>query len=85
LPRALGEGKAQNGEPEQAVEINDRLTDIIRREEITKAEAMRRAFALLSVAEQEKAKGNSPGIIREDPRSRELQAIGWWWVSDELK
>lgn len=57
-------------------EISDRLTEIARKEGITKAEAMRRAFALLSVAEQEKAKGNSLGIVREDPNSHTLQAIG---------
>ncbi|WP_346798750.1 CopG family transcriptional regulator [Halomonas sp. Bachu 37] len=57
-------------------EISDRLTEIARKEGITKAEAMRRAFALLSVAEQEKAKGNSLGIVREDPQSHQLQAIG---------
>ena len=57
-------------------EISDRLTEIARKEGITKAEAMRRAFALLSVAEQEKAKGNSLGIAREDPNSHTLQAIG---------
>lgn len=56
-------------------EINNRLTEIARREGITKAEAMRRAFALLSVAEQEKSKGNSLGIVREDPDKRELKAI----------
>ena len=57
-------------------EISDRLTDIARKEGITKAEAMRRAFALLSVAEQEKAKGNALGIVREDPKSHKLHAIG---------
>lgn len=57
-------------------DISERLNEIARKEGITKAEAMRRAFALLSVAEQEKFKGNSLGIVREDPNSHELQAIG---------
>ena len=57
-------------------EINDRLTEIADKERITKAEAMRRAFALLSIAEMEKAKGNSIGIVRENPGSHDLQTIG---------
>ncbi len=57
-------------------EINARLTEIAQKEGITKAEAMRKAFALLSVAEQEKAKGNSLGIVRESEENHELQTIG---------
>ena len=57
-------------------EIDSRLTAIAQKEGISKAEAMRRAFALLSVAEQEKAKGNSLGIVREDLEKHELIAIG---------
>jgi len=57
-------------------EIDARLTVIANKEGISKAQAMRKAFALLSVAEQESAKGNSLGIVREDPDSHELHAIG---------
>lgn len=57
-------------------EIDARLTAIANKEGISKAQAMRKAFALLSVAEQESAKGNSIGIVREDPNNHELQAIG---------
>ncbi|PID43984.1 MAG: hypothetical protein CSA52_03425 [Gammaproteobacteria bacterium] len=57
-------------------DINTRLTEIAKKEGITKAEAMRKAFALLSIAEQEKAKGNSLGIVRENKENHELQAIG---------
>lgn len=57
-------------------EIDARLTEIARKEGISKAQAMRKAFALLSIAEQESTKGNSLGIVREDPDSHELQAIG---------
>ncbi|MBI2379227.1 MAG: ribbon-helix-helix protein, CopG family [Gammaproteobacteria bacterium] len=48
-------------------EINDTLDAIARRSGISKAEAMRRAFALLAIADQEKQKnrGRSLGIIRE--------------------
>lgn len=56
-------------------EIDARLTEIAQKEGISKAEAMRRAFALLSVAEVEKAKGNSLGIVREDD-NHELRALG---------
>jgi hypothetical protein len=38
-------------------EIDERLSDIAKRNGITKAEAMRRAFALLAVADHRKAKG----------------------------
>lgn len=57
-------------------EINARLTAIAKKEGISKAEAMRKAFALLAVAEGEKVKGNSLGIVREDEESHELKAIG---------
>jgi len=58
-------------------EIDERLTEIARKEGITKAEAMRKAFALLSVAIEESAKGNSLGIVREDPKNgHELQVLG---------
>ena len=57
-------------------EIDSRLTAIAQKEGISKAEAMRKAFALLSVAEVEKSKGNSLGIVRENPDSHILEAIG---------
>lgn len=56
-------------------EIDTRLSSIARKQGISKAEAMRRAFALLSVADQETAKGNYLGIVREDAGSHELRAI----------
>jgi hypothetical protein len=46
-------------------EIDEKLTTIAKSSGITKAEAMRRAFALLSVAFDEKIKGNSLGIVRD--------------------
>lgn len=57
-------------------EIDSRLSEIARKQGISKAEAMRRAFALLSVAEVEQSKGNSLGIVREDSDSHELKALG---------
>lgn len=57
-------------------EIDARLTAIAKKAGISKAEAMRKAFALLAVAEAEKVKGNSLGIVREGEESHELKAIG---------
>ena len=37
---------------------------------------MRKAFALLSMAMNESSKGNSLGIVRENPEDHGLQAIG---------
>ena len=58
-------------------EIDNSLTEIAERYGITKAEAMRRAFALLSVADSEKRKGKgfSLGIVRENEQ-HELEAVG---------
>lgn len=47
-------------------EVDDRLTEIARKSGITKAEAMRRAFALLSVAHQERERGNSLAVVDDD-------------------
>lgn len=58
-------------------EIDEKLTDIAERYGITKAEAMRRAFALLTVADEEKKKGRgfSLGIVKENSK-HELEAVG---------
>jgi Arc/MetJ-type ribon-helix-helix transcriptional regulator len=42
---------------------------------ITKAEVIRRAFALLQVSENEKKKGNSIGIISENEK-HEMKVVG---------
>jgi hypothetical protein len=57
-------------------EIDARLTEIAQKEGISKAEAMRKAFALLSVAVEETAKGNSLGIVREDPENHKTEVLG---------
>lgn len=57
-------------------EIDNKLTEIAKRNGITKAEAMRRAFALLAIADQEKRKkGFSLGIVRER-EDHTLEAVG---------
>lgn len=48
-------------------EVDRRLTEIAKRSGITKAEAMRRAFALLAVADDEKSKGNTLAVVKELP------------------
>lgn len=60
-----------------APEIDNRLSEIAQRIGITKAEAMRRAFALLAVADEEKRKnnGSSLGIVKE-MEDHTLQAVG---------
>ncbi|MFJ5356494.1 ribbon-helix-helix domain-containing protein [Pectobacterium sp. CHL-2024] len=42
------------------------LDETAKSQGITKSDVIRRAFALLKVSEQEKSKGNSLGIIKED-------------------
>lgn len=56
-------------------EIDGALTDIAKLSGITKAEAMRRAFALLAVAYAEKKPGFSLGIVRERD-DHTLEAVG---------
>jgi predicted transcriptional regulator len=56
-------------------EIDGKLTQIAKANGITKAEAMRRAFALLSVAEETKAiPGQSLGIVKQ--MDGHLEAVG---------
>jgi len=53
------------------------LTEIAKREKITKAETMRRAFALLVLSEAEKENGNSLAVVRKnenDPAKYEIIA-----------
>ena len=58
-------------------DTDERLTDIAVWNGITKAEAMRRAFAMLALADEEKQKGKgfSLGIVRENV-NHELEAVG---------
>jgi predicted transcriptional regulator len=57
-------------------EIDQALNDISRRRGMTKAEAMRKAFALLVIADSEARKpGFSLGIVREHD-DHTLEAVG---------
>ena len=58
-----------------ADEIDSRLNEIAENSGISKAETIRKAFALLSMAFSEKAKGNSLGIVRENPEDQQIQVI----------
>lgn len=51
-----------------SAEVDERLTEIAKKSGITKAEAMRRAFALLSVAHEEKDRGHSLAVVDDQMR-----------------
>lgn len=55
-------------------EIDKTLSQIAANNHTTKAEVMRKAFALLAVAEEEKGKGNSMAIVKED-ENREAKIV----------
>ena len=57
-------------------EIDNRLTEIAKRNGFSKADAMRKAFALLALADTEKQKqGFSLGVVRERD-DRKLEVVG---------
>jgi len=51
-------------------EIDDRLSDIARRRNISKAQVMQRAFALLAVAVDEEEQGHSLGIFKSSDKGK---------------
>ncbi len=53
-------------------EINDRLSEIAKRNGMTMGETMQKAFALLSIAERNKQNGFSIGVISEKNGSKEI-------------
>ena len=55
-------------------DIDQKLTEIARTNHISKGEVMRNAFALLVLAENEKKKGFSMGIIKESD-DHSLEAV----------
>jgi metal-responsive CopG/Arc/MetJ family transcriptional regulator len=57
-------------------EIVEMLNEISTKEGIAKSEAVRRALALLAIADTAKTNGHSLGIVRTEPDSSELQVIG---------
>ena len=59
-----------------SVRIDDVLTNFATKNRVSKAEALRRAVAVLDLAEQEKIKGRSLGIVEEDKNTHDLHAIG---------
>lgn len=57
-------------------EMESLIEQTAKRDGITKAEVIRKAFALLQVSENEKKKGNSLGIISEDRANHEMRVVG---------
>lgn len=58
-------------------EVDSYLTGFAKKKGITKAEAMRRAFSLLAIADREDEKGNGFGIgIVKDGEDGKLEAVG---------
>lgn len=55
-------------------DIDRKLTEIARANHISKGEVMRNAFALLVLAENEKKKGFSVGIVKESD-DHSLEAV----------
>ena len=62
------------------VEVSDSfdevLTNFAARNRVSKAEAVRRALAVLALVERETIKGRSLGIVEEDNDTHELHAVG---------
>lgn len=52
------------------------LTNFAARNRVSKPEAVRRALAVLALAEREQTRGRSLGIVEEDRDTRELHAVG---------
>ncbi|ALE68299.1 hypothetical protein AAW18_07305 [Xanthomonas campestris pv. campestris] len=56
--------------PRYTVDLSDKVIDNLDsyadRQHISRAEALKRALSLLILADQESAKGNSLGIVREE-------------------
>ena len=52
------------------------LTNFATRNRVSRAEAVRRALAVLVLVEQETIKGRSLGIVEEDRNTRKLHAVG---------
>ena len=60
---------------ELSKEIDDCLAETAKGQNMTKVQAIEKAFALLSIANEQKLKGRSLGIVEEDPESHDLKAI----------
>ena len=60
---------------DMTAEIEQVLDEFASREQVTKGEALRRAIGLLSIAQEQKQKGNCLGVVREG-EDDELEPIG---------
>lgn len=56
-------------------EIDRCLTDIARRSDLSKGEAIRRAFALLAIADVEENKGNFLAVVRKNKENNLLETV----------
>lgn len=56
-------------------EMESLIEETSKREGITKAEVIRKAFALLQISESEKKKGRAIGVISEDS-NHEMRVVG---------
>lgn len=57
-------------------EMEALIEETSKREGISKAEVIRKAFALLKISETEKSKGRAIGIIKEDEHNHEMKVVG---------
>ncbi|HEK0966003.1 TPA: ribbon-helix-helix protein, CopG family [Proteus mirabilis] len=57
-------------------EMEKLIDETAKKEGISKADVVRKAFALLQVSETEKKKGRSLGIITEEQNSHEMKVVG---------
>lgn len=58
-------------------EIDEKITKIAKENHTTKAEIMRKAFALLSIAEEAKQMGRSIGILERDKDKVIARVVGY--------
>lgn len=65
--------------PRYTVDISDKVVKDLelfaKRNGISRAEAARRAFALLALADAEANRGNTLGIVHENEESHELEVV----------
>jgi metal-responsive CopG/Arc/MetJ family transcriptional regulator len=66
--------------PRYTVDLADKVIEDLDKfaasQHISRAEAIKRALALLSIANTERASGNELGIIKRDKTSDQLQVVG---------
>ena len=58
-------------------EIDEKITKIAKENHTIKAEVMRKAFALLSIAEEAKQRGRSIGILERDKDKIIARVVGY--------